>query len=162
LELEGLIEILPQRGFRIRRIGTTELVEFHDLRVLLETYVVRTLCTCVDDRVLRLLGHILERQQLVADDDQSEVLLLREEFRITIARMAGLQRTARVLSSLRGVLWMVGARLVEDPNRRADVIDEHQAVLTALRRRDPDEATDAITAHIRRTGDTAMGAARDA
>ena len=68
LETEGLIEVLPQRGFRVRRISSAELVEFYDLRGLLEAYVVRTLCETIDERSLRLLGHILERQQGAADD----------------------------------------------------------------------------------------------
>src|SRR5581483_9128743 len=62
MEAEGLIEVFPQRGFRLRTMSRAELVEFYHLRELMESYVVQTLCQLVDDRSIRLLRHILERQ----------------------------------------------------------------------------------------------------
>jgi DNA-binding GntR family transcriptional regulator len=158
LETEGLIEVLPQRGFRIRRISTPELVEFYELRGMLESYVIRTLCHQLDERQVRALRHILERQQLAADD-VTEFIGLDEEFHLSMARMAGLQRTARIVASLRGVLWLMGTRVVDNPSRRADVIGEHEAILDALERRDEQGAVDAVTHHIQVTAQAAL--ARD-
>jgi GntR family transcriptional regulator, rspAB operon transcriptional repressor len=158
LETEGLIEILPQRGFRTRRLSSAELVEFYELRRLLEAYVLRTLCQTIDDRSVRLLGHILERQQLAAAD-VTEFMGLDEEFHLTMARMAGLQRTARIVASLRGVLWLMGTRIVDTPSRRAEVIAEHEAILAAVERRDGPAAEAAVTHHIRATAQMAL--ARD-
>jgi DNA-binding GntR family transcriptional regulator len=155
LEIEGLIEVLPQRGFRVRRISAPELVEFYDLRGLLESYVVRSLCQVIDARSLRALRHILERQQLAADD-VTEFIGLDEEFHLAMARMAGLQRTARIVASLRGVLWLMGTRIVDDPSRRGDVVGEHEAILAAIERRDAQAASDAITHHIRATAQVAL------
>ena len=159
LETEGLIEVLPQRGFRVRRISAPELVEFYDLRGMLESYVVRVLCHRLDERLLRSLRHILERQQL-ATDDVTDFISLDEEFHLSMARMAGLQRTARIVASLRGVLWLMGTRVVDNPARRTDVIGEHEAILSALERRDGEAAADAVTHHIRATAQVAL--ARDA
>jgi GntR family transcriptional regulator, rspAB operon transcriptional repressor len=158
LEIEGLIEILPQRGFRVRRISTPELVEFYELRGMLESYVVRTLSRSIDERELRSLRHILDRQQLAADD-VAEFIGLDEEFHLSMARMAGLQRTARIVASLRGVLWLMGTRIVDNPSRRGDVIGEHEAILAALEQRDAEAASDAVTHHIRATAQVAL--ARD-
>jgi DNA-binding GntR family transcriptional regulator len=158
LEVEGLIEVLPQRGFRVRRISAPELVEFYDLRGMLEAYVVRTLCERLDERQVRSLRHILERQQLAADD-VTEFIGLDEEFHLSMARMAGLQRTARIVASLRGVLWLMGTRIVDNPLRRTDVIGEHEAILEALERRDGQAAANAVTHHIRATAQVAL--ARD-
>jgi GntR family transcriptional regulator, rspAB operon transcriptional repressor len=158
LETEGLIEILPQRGFRTRRISSAELVEFYELRRLLEAYVLRTLCQTIDDRSVRLLGHILERQQLAAAD-VTEFMGLDEEFHLTMARMAGLQRTARIVASLRGVLWLMGTRIVDTPSRRAEVVAEHEAILAAVERRDGPAAEAAVLHHIRATAQIAL--ARD-
>ncbi len=158
LENEGLIEVLPQRGFRVRRISAPELVEFYELRGMLESYVVRTLCHRIDERLVRSLRHVLERQQLAADD-VTEFIGLDEEFHLSMARMAGLQRTARIVASLRGVLWLMGTRIVHNPSRRTDVIGEHEAIVAALERRDEQAASDAVTRHIRATAQVAL--ARD-
>jgi DNA-binding GntR family transcriptional regulator len=158
LETEGLIEVLPQRGFRVRRISAPELVEFYDLRGMLEAYVVRTLSRRIDERQISSLRHILERQQLAAAD-VTEFIGLDEEFHLNMARMAGLQRTARIVASLRGVLWLMGTRIVDNPTRRTDVVGEHEAILAALERHDEQAASDAVTHHIRATAQVAL--ARD-
>src|SRR5690348_13450231 len=145
LEIEGLIEILPQRGFRVRQISPAELVEFYTLRELLESYVARTLCRRTDDRWLRLLGHILERQEMESDD-VTAFITLDEEFHLSMAQLAGLDRTARIIASLRGVLWLMGTRIVGAETRRTDlVIAEHAAILAALERRDVNAAVAAVT-----------------
>jgi GntR family transcriptional regulator, rspAB operon transcriptional repressor len=160
LETEGLIEVLPQRGFRVRRIFPLELVEFYELRGMLESYVVRTLCDRIDEPGVRALRHILERQQLFADD-VTQFIGLDEEFHLSMARMAGLQRTARIVASLRGVLWLMGTRIVDNPVRRADVIEEHEAIVDALARRDEQAASLAVTRHIRETAQVALARARE-
>ena len=155
LETEGLIEVLPQRGFRVRGIDIAELTEFYALRVLLESYVVRTLAADIDSSSVQKLADILTRQSY-AVNDIAEFMTLDEEFHLTMARMAGLQRTARIVGSLRGVLWLMGARVVDDPNRRTDVLDEHHRILTALGQHDPAGAEWAITGHIHATARVAL------
>src|SRR5205823_7411146 len=82
-----------------------------------QTCALPILCQTIDERSLRLLGDILERQQ-VAADDVTEFMALDEEFHLSMARMAGLQRTARIIASLRGVLWLMGTRIVRSEERR--------------------------------------------
>jgi DNA-binding GntR family transcriptional regulator len=159
LAIEGLIEILPQRGFRVRRISAAELEEFYALRELLESYVARTLCQRSDDGWLRLLGHILKRQEM-ASDDVTAFIALDEEFHLSLAQLAGLDRTARIIASLRGVLWLMGTRIVQAETRRTDlVIAEHAAILAALERRDVGAAVGAVSRHIRTTAAAAASSA---
>jgi DNA-binding GntR family transcriptional regulator len=155
LESEGLIEVLPQRGFRLRRLGPAELTEFYELRGMLESYVVRTLCTIIDDGGVQQLEHILDRQTH-ASHNVADFINLDEEFHLSMARMAGLERTARIVGSLRGVLWLMGARMVGDSPRRADVLYEHTTILSALERRDPEAAAQAVVKHIAATARMAL------
>ncbi len=155
LEAEGLIEVLPQRGFRVRRISAPELVEFYELRGLLESYVVRMLSQRIDTRSLRTLQQILDRQRLAADD-VGEFISLDEEYHLSMARMAGLDRTARIIASLRGVLWLMGTRIVDQPARRSEVVGEHQGILDAIEQRDSDAASAAVMHHVQATARVAL------
>lgn len=150
LEMEGLIDIHPQRGFRVRRISEHELIEFYQLRDMLESYVARTLARSAREADLSTLRHTLERQKL-AGDDVTEFITLDEDFHLSMARMAGLERTARIVASLRGVLWLMGTRIVSKGPRRAEVIREHEAILAALERHDAEAAADAVSEHIHAT-----------
>jgi len=60
---------------------------------------------------------------------------------------------------LRGVLWLMGTRIVDNPLRRTDVVGAHEAIVTALEQRDEHAATAAVTHHIRATAEVAL--ARD-
>jgi len=155
LESEGLVEVLPQRGFRVRALEPAEVTEFYALRVMLESYVVRTLAQNIDLTSIQQLSDILIRQSH-AVQDVAEFMTLDEDFHLTMARMAGLQRTARIVGSLRGVLWLMGARVVDNPNRRTDVLYEHSQILKALDERDPAAAERAVMRHINATARVAL------
>src|SRR2546421_6978229 len=43
LEIEGIVEIAAQRGFRLRDIPESEFNEFYEVRIILETNVLRKL-----------------------------------------------------------------------------------------------------------------------
>jgi DNA-binding GntR family transcriptional regulator len=70
----------------------------------------------------------------------------------------GLDRTARMIASLRGVL--MGTRIVQAETRRtAVVIAEHAGILAALELRDANAVVAAITRHIRKTAEAASSSA---
>ena len=154
LEFEGLIEIIPQRGFRMREISDAEILEFYAVREMLETYVIGTLCDEArdgsKDSDLRELRRILERQRDCVHDI-GEFVACDEEFHLSIAQLANLTRTARMIASLRGVLWLLGARIIGSYERREAVLEEHDAIVRALLDHDRKQAVQAMTRHIRET-----------
>ena len=155
LETEGLIEVLPQRGFRIRHIEPAELIEFYDLRNMLESYVVTILAAGIEERNVRALADIVDRQEQ-SGSNVAEFISLDEEFHLTMARIARLLRTERIVASLRGVLWLMGTRIVDSPERRQEVLNEHRAILKALGRQDPAAAQAAVVRHITETARVAL------
>lgn len=154
LELEGLVEIIPQRGFRMREIGEAEIREFYALREMLECYVVGTLCDEAKngslDAALRELGRIVDRQR-ESVDDLGEFVARDEEFHLTMAQVANLPRTARMIASLRGVLWLLAARIMGSRARREAVLQEHHAIVAALQGGQRKQAVLAMTRHIQQT-----------
>ncbi|HZQ49783.1 MAG TPA: GntR family transcriptional regulator [Candidatus Dormibacteraeota bacterium] len=154
LEHEGLVEIIPQRGFRMREVSPAEIREFYALREMLECYVVGTLCDEAGDGsldpALRELSRILERQR-ESIDDLGEFVARDEEFHLTMAHLARLPRTARMISSLRGVLWLLAARIMGNQARREAVLDEHSAILVAIQSHQRKQAVQAMTRHVRET-----------
>jgi DNA-binding GntR family transcriptional regulator len=150
-ELEGLVEIFPQRGFRFRSVQPAEIEEYYDLRELLEVSVVRTLCTVgadgsLDDAI-RGAERIVQRQEQSATEE--EFLEIDEEFHVYLADIASRPRTAQMIASLRGILWFLGARVVDNPERRAAVLGEHRRIVEALLAHDAEAAVAAMTAHVR-------------
>jgi len=150
LEKEGLLEIEPQRGFRLRVIPRTERREFFALREMLEIFVVETIANQSADELLEPLTDVVNRQQQAIRND-IEFMNLDEQFHVGLATAAELPRTASLISSLRGLLWLLGTKALQSPDRRSAVIAEHRKVLQALKRGSRVDAVEAMRRHIRNT-----------
>ncbi len=149
LAREGLVEIVPQRGFRLRSISEKERREAFELRDLVEQYVVGRLATEATDQVVAKLRAILDRQAKTLD--KPEFLDIDEEFHIAMPEALNLERTRQILLTLRGIIWLSGLDALATPARSADVLEEHRAVVDAIAKHDPKKAEQAIHHHISAT-----------
>src|SRR3954453_8796698 len=67
LDRDGFVEILPQRGVRLRELTEDEAVDHYDFRIALETWNVRRVAERVNARELRDLRRIVARQEKLLD-----------------------------------------------------------------------------------------------
>lgn len=145
LAIEGIVEIAAQRGFRLRDIPESEFNEFYEVRILLETNVLKRLAPVVGDDVLAVLRDLLDRQRR-AVNDAIAFNDLDERFHRFMAEAAGLHRTASIIHSLRGILWLGTAH--RPAAERASVAEQHAAILEGLCARDVDAAVRALVHHL--------------
>jgi DNA-binding GntR family transcriptional regulator len=150
LEREGLIEIIPQRGFRLRTISEAERREAYELRILIETNVVRRLAKDASEADIAVLRGILD-DQARAIAEPAAFLDADEEFHLTMPMLLELERTRRILLTLRGIIWLAGHDAIRAPARPAEVIVEHRAIVDAIAAKDPAGAAQAVRAHIQLT-----------
>ena len=145
LEMEGLVEIFAQRGFRLRQVSEAEYIEFYDVRILLETNVLRTLAPKVTPEEVATLREFLARQQRVVEDPLP-FQDLDEGFHRFMAETAGLHRTAAIIHSLRGILWLGTAH--RPVKQREAVVLQHTAIVDGLEARDAEAAVQALERHL--------------
>jgi DNA-binding GntR family transcriptional regulator len=150
LEREGLVEIVPQRGFRLRTISESERQEAFELRTLIETFVVRRLAKEATDEDLATLRSILDLQARVADEPAA-FLAADEDFHLAMAALLNLERTRRILLTLRGIIWLAGVDAISVPQRSSEVLEEHRAIVDRIAAHDPAGAAKAIRDHIQLT-----------
>ena len=157
LSREGLVEIVRQRGFRLRQLGPIEQQEVFELRRVLETFVVRRLAEVGDPDHITALRAVLARQANDLDDPNA-FLVVDEEFHLLMPALAGLERTREMLAILRGAMWLIGSTAMVVPERLPHILEEHSAVVDGIESGDPDAAEAAIRYHIATTS-TAVEAA---
>ena len=150
LEREGLIEIIPQRGFRLRSISEAERAEAFELRSLIEANVVRRLAKDASEEDIDVLRGIVDDQERVVSDSAA-FLDADEEFHLTMPTLLELERTRRILLTLRGIIWLAGYDAIGAPDRGAEVIAEHRAIVDRIAARDPAGAAKALRTHIQLT-----------
>lgn len=150
LEREGLVEVVPQRGFRLRTISDSERQEAFELRSLIEAFVVRRLAKEASAEDVEVLRDILARQA-EAISRPTEFMEIDEDFHLAMPALLGLHRTREILITLRGIIWLSGLDAITLPARSAAVLDEHRLVVERIAVHDPAGAAKAVRRHIHET-----------
>lgn len=158
LAREGIVEILPHRGFRLRSMTQDEERELFDLRHLVEAYVVRRLAQAPDPAGIAVLRDIVERQAAAVEDTPA-FLELDEEFHLAMPMLLGLQHASRILSGLRGLIFLGGSAAMSSPERAREVLEEHRHIVDALAAADAQRAAASLSDHIDRTASLSLGRA---
>jgi DNA-binding GntR family transcriptional regulator len=152
LAAEGLIELLPNRGARVRQLSQRDLEELFDVMAGLESLAGRLACEAITDAEVtaieqlhyEMYGHYLHRDmhgyfqinqlihQKIVEASRNAALL------VTYANFAGRIRRIRY-----------SANFARKRERWGEAMREHEMILEALRRRAGSELSDILFQHLR-------------
>ncbi len=148
LAVEGLVEVLPQRGTRVTRIRLPVIREFMLMRQALEELVAATAAHRLLPSALDVLRENLRAQeQAVARNDPLEFHNLDLAFHHTLVEALELPRIAAMIEVSRAYIDRA-RRLLSSPRRHMDTLMEHWEVLHALEARDAEAARRAMKTHL--------------
>jgi DNA-binding GntR family transcriptional regulator len=147
LQAEGLVRIDPHRGAVVFHPTAEDLIEFYEIREVLESLAVVRALPGLRPDVVKELQALIERMRRT--DDARRWLKLNDEFHLKLYSCAGMPRLASLIENLRDastpyIHMFVAAR---KPSERAD--EEHQRILDACVRGDPAGAELAVREHLR-------------
>jgi len=148
LAVEGLVEVLPQRGTCVTRIRLSVIKEFMLIRQALEELVAATAAQRLSPSTLDLLRDNLQAQeQAVARNDPSEFHSLDLAFHNTLVEALELPRISAMIEVSRANVNRA-RRLLSSPRRHMATLIEHREVLHALEARDAEAARRAMKTHL--------------
>jgi GntR family transcriptional regulator, rspAB operon transcriptional repressor len=144
---DGVVEIVPKRGYRLAELDDAAISELRLLRVALEQLVVARLCEVVTP------AEIHELRIIVKDKGRSQVDMyaIDEAFHIRMAELAGFQQIRRELLSVRGKMYLMASGTNVAALRNDKVVQEHNLLIDALERHDAKTAKRVITEHVERS-----------
>lgn len=141
---EGLVRILPRKGILVQPLSMDEFAHLIEVRRLTEPPCAALAAARIGPEALERLDAILA----AAPDDLDAILESDRLFHAVIAEASGNRVLAEVLAGLHGRSVRFWALSLATGHHQAEVAEEHAEILAALRRRDPDGAAAAMTAHI--------------
>ncbi|NPV06797.1 MAG: GntR family transcriptional regulator [Anaerolineae bacterium] len=156
LQQEGLVEILPRRGYFVSRITVRDVEEVFDLRLILEAATAKRAATRIAPDEIERLACLSRRY--VAGDVESYKAYLEEnrEFHLAVAAATGNrlleEALARVLDHMQRFL-ILRLDLSQDAD---DMLAEHHLLLDAFRARDPERAAEAMRLAIEHARDAVL------
>jgi DNA-binding GntR family transcriptional regulator len=146
---EGLVEIFPQSGTFVGRIPRGGLAEAVVVRMALEGAAVAHAITAAREADLARIAAIIGRQRdHLAQNNQDAFHAEDEAFHAALADAAGHPGLWRIAQQAKVQIDRCRRLTLPVPGRMQTVIDEHEAIVAALRRRDLAAASAAMERHL--------------
>jgi DNA-binding GntR family transcriptional regulator len=152
LSREGLVETMPNKGFRVTSVTETELDEIAELRRLVEGETVRRVAPLIPEDAVpelrRLAQDIVDRAEggdLIAYTEADQL------FHQTILEYGGNRRLITLVSDLRAHTRLYGLAEMAQEGTLATSAAEHLALVDLIAARDGDGAGELMNRHIGRS-----------
>lgn len=139
---EGLIEVRPRHGYRVREITIVGVREAHELRLLLEPAAVELAIARASDAELEALHDLAHADYDHSDRATYETFVLaNREFHVRLAA-CGNKRLAGILERLMEDLQRLYFRSLSVQDTAVQQVHEHHGLYDAVLRRDVEAARD--------------------
>jgi DNA-binding GntR family transcriptional regulator len=146
---EGLVEIQRNRGAQVRKVSLDEAIEITEVRMVLEGLVAARAAeraTAEQSTELDEIGLLMRRA--VTAGEYRRYSDLNHRLHVLIRSIAGHRTADGIIETLRGQLVRHQFMLSLLPGRPQVSLPQHEAVIAAIRARDPKAAEDAMREHI--------------
>jgi DNA-binding GntR family transcriptional regulator len=156
LASEGVVELLPNRGARVRRMGARDLGELFDMMGGLEALAGRLACENItDEEVAAIEDKHHEMYGFYIRQDMPSYFECNQQIHRMILMAA---RNATLVPAHTGLSDRIrrlrfSANLARKRDRWGEAMREHETMLDALRRRDGATLSDILFQHLRNKRD---------
>jgi DNA-binding GntR family transcriptional regulator len=148
LKSDRLVTLEPARGAFVAKPSVQEAREVFEVRAMLESAMVKQLCTSITDaQVAELRAHLKAEAAAVARTDVSGRTRLLADFHVVLARMRGNQVLADMLVDLLTRSSLI-ALMYQSTHSAEHSQQEHVAIVDALEKRDVRAAVRLLESHL--------------
>jgi DNA-binding GntR family transcriptional regulator len=147
---DGLMEAVPNKGFRPVPLNPADLAEIYEMRVLLEVPTVARLAKddLPGDRAARLADLVDTIERTARSGDLSGNLAADRDFHLTLLAAGRNSRLVDAVARLRDQTRLHNLRAINADGRLVASADEHRPLLTAIMRHDKRTAERLMRRHL--------------
>jgi DNA-binding GntR family transcriptional regulator len=154
LENDGYVTMDLNKGAKVASYSKTEVLQFLELREMLEGFIIRLAVPTFKDSDIKKLGKLLE--QMKAYKEAGELLKYsqcNQEFHRMIYAACPNQPAVEVTLRLKNQMKKYNSKTILIPGRSDHSLQEHTEIYEAIRDRDADRAEICIKKHIHNVRD---------
>jgi DNA-binding GntR family transcriptional regulator len=149
LESERLVEHLPRKGLVVASISREEILQIYAVRVELDALSARLAAEGIPATELDHLVWLNDRVRHSAEQkDYDNVLNLSLEFHEAVCRAGRNALLLHFMQQIHDRVRRFQKTTLSYPGRSHEAVEEHDALLDAIRRRDPEAAERIARGHI--------------
>ena len=149
---EGLLEAVPNRGFRVVPLSDTDLDEVYQLRLLLEVPAMVQLAERgIAAERERLTGLAEEIERAAADRDVIRFLETDRAFHLELLALHGNRRLVSIVANLRDQTRLYGLKMLAQQDKLGASAAEHRRLLSAIDAGDAELVSRLTRVHLEHT-----------
>lgn len=149
LAAEGLVTLKPRRGCYVTELTERDLDEIFPVMALLESQCTREAVEkMTPEQFQRLEAAHADLEQSYQRSDVDRFFEANQAFHLQIQHIADNRWLAQIIADLRKVMKLRRRDSLQTEGRVLQSLNEHRAILEAIRRRNGDEAAQMMKAHL--------------
>jgi DNA-binding GntR family transcriptional regulator len=150
LELEGLVQSLPNRGAVVTGITAKDIEDIYTIRMLIEGLAARWAAEKITPGELGELKEAIEFEEFYTiRNDAAHLTKYDSRFHDTIYKACNSKPLMHTLSTFHHYVLKARNASFSTPGRAQKVLEEHKAILQAIIEKNPDKAEKLTIEHIR-------------
>ena len=151
---DGLMEAVPNKGFRAVPLAPADLAEIYEMRLLLEVPAVARLARrgLPGDRAARLTGLVNTIERTARSRDLAGNLAADRDFHLSLLAAGGNGRLVDAVARLRDQTRLYNLRAINADGRLVASADEHRPLLAAIMRHDKRTTERLMRRHLEHIG----------
>ncbi|RPF54327.1 GntR family transcriptional regulator [Aquisalibacillus elongatus] len=152
LTKEGLLVHVQRKGFKIRQISDNEKEQIIYLRKSMEQECIRKLASSIrDDQIHELEEILIEQEDAAKQNDRVRNIELDQMFHKTLLEFAEQNMFKKIFLDLYNLTRVIGHEALMKKGRMEEVIEEHRAIIDALKEHDEELAVNKLLFHLSNT-----------
>ena len=149
LELEGLVELIPNKGAVILGISPEDICDIYQIRAMLEVGAAERAAQRATEEDVRRLTEILDLTEFyIEKQNMHQLQAMDGQFHQMIYEMSGSRMFKRVLKDMHYYIGLTREASLKCEGRAAQSVKEHRAVLEAIAQHDGKKAGKLMKQHV--------------
>lgn len=149
LELEGLVIMIPRRGAEVAGITEKNLRDVLEVRKSLEELAIELAVKRMSEAdIMRLEEARIGFRAALNSRDMIKIAQADEKFHDVIYAGTYNDKLVQLLNNLRDQMYRYRLEYIKDIGKRQIIMDEHESILKAVKRRDLELGKQAMRDHI--------------
>ncbi|MCX7842718.1 MAG: GntR family transcriptional regulator [Clostridia bacterium] len=150
LELEGLVQSIPNKGAIVTGISTKDIEDIYTIRMMIEGLAARWAAEKITPAELEELKEAVDLEEFyTAKNDTEHLMKFDSRFHDIIFKASKSKPLMHTLSSFHHYIQRARNASLSSPERARKALEEHKAILKAIVDKEPEKAEALIIEHIR-------------
>jgi len=146
---EGFANTVPNQGVIVSRILIEDIKDFLQIRIALESLAANLAAKRISQKEIKELEKYHEQMyKFAVKKDLSAFGEENAKFHSLLLHASGNKRLARIVGNFTDIAYRFWLKSLNEPEKLKSSLEEHGNIITALKKRDPEQAEQLVRIHL--------------